>query len=113
MDTVLDMLQQVADRQAILYDKRSELDKWISNYYHIVECVPMSASEASKLYKKFKEVLSERRHVKNDIALLASINFIPNDQLKYKLTKNRVNIREIEEKAVTAYSSLLKELENG
>ena len=58
-----------------------ELDKQVSHIYHMIEMVPLNAAQLAKVTKKLKEVLKERRTLKDQISHLDSFFQSPTDKL--------------------------------
>jgi hypothetical protein len=75
-------IDRMKKHKADLLSTVSDLDKMVNNIYHMIELLPLSASEMSIVTKQLREILQDRRDKKE--VLIAVSNFLTSPVEKTK-----------------------------
>lgn len=70
IDEAVKLLNELDDYQDSLSDELSKQDLSLSDLYHFIEFNKMDSKACYRMVKELKRVLSKRRKIKNDMALL-------------------------------------------
>ena len=83
------LMEQDVNKLCKTLSKRvGELDSVLSDFYHIVEFVPMSNRDKVKMFNKLRAVLKERREVKDHRIIFDNFK---SKQFKFDLTSEQQN----------------------
>jgi ferritin len=102
-------IEKLKKQKTELNNRVSTLDKAVNDYYHVIELLPLNASELSTITKKLKCILKERRQVKEQV--IAVSNFLSSQVEGVKDASTIAgNIKQREEKyraeALLVYESI-------
>ena len=67
-------IEKLKQQKTELNNRVSTLDKAVNDHYHVIELLPLNASELSTITKNLKRLLKERRQVKEQV--IAVSNFL-------------------------------------
>jgi len=70
IQTISDNRKALGNHKGKLLNDLSALDKKISNIYHVIEISNMNAVQFTKVSYKLKEVLVQRRQIKEDVIMI-------------------------------------------
>ena len=85
LTTMADTITTITAHRDSLLAAQSDLDKDVNNIYHMIEYLPLSAVQLSKITKKLKTILQARREHKEEInfwTVILNRNGFENAKLK-------------------------------
>lgn len=74
LENVINTINRLKTQKGILISQTSKLDKQVNDIYHMIEYIPLSASELAKVTKQLREILKTRRETKEKA--IAISNFL-------------------------------------
>lgn len=74
LSTAMAAIERLKKHKGSLNAKVGELDRQVNDHYHVIELLPLNASELSKVTKNLRSLLKERRDVKEQV--IAVSNFL-------------------------------------
>ena len=106
MNSTLNAFNTIRERQKYITAKRSSLDKEVVDLYHIIECLDLSADRLSRVMKKLKSTLKERREIKKEAAFIDSLWSRRGKESKEYLVKANKKRNEVINEAKESYERL-------
>lgn len=82
LSTALEAIERLKNQKNELNKLVGTLDRKVNDLYHVIELLPLSASELAKVTKTLREVLQQRREAKENI--IAVSNFLTTTVEKVK-----------------------------
>lgn len=74
LSTAISAIDRLKKHKNDLNAKVSNLDRQVNDHYHVIELLPLNASELSTITKNLRLLLKERREVKEQV--IAVSNFL-------------------------------------
>lgn len=74
LSTAISAIDRLKKHKNDLNAKVSNLDRQVNDHYHVIELLPLNASELSTVTKNLRSLLKERREIKEQV--IAVSNFL-------------------------------------
>lgn len=70
---LLETLRTIEEQHQLQFSELKNVDAKINDIYHVIEYVKLDAVKMMKVYKLLQNCLTERRTIKNNLAVYSSI----------------------------------------